>query len=82
VVLVGLMGSGKTTVGKKVARLVAGASSTPTWSSRPAPVGRWPTGSPPPGEDGFRDAEADLLAALAETATRARWWWVPAVGWW
>jgi len=70
VVLVGLMGSGKTTVGKKVARLLGwrfldGDVELEARSGRS--VAEWFADA---GEDAFRRAEADLLeAALAETAT-------------
>jgi shikimate kinase len=69
VVLVGLMGSGKTTVGKKVAKLlgwrfVDGDVELEARSGRS--VGEWFATD---GEDAFRRAEADLLGAvLAETA--------------
>ncbi len=67
VVLVGLMGSGKTTVGKKLAKLV-GARFVDADVELEGRSGRsvadWFTG----GEAAFRTAEADLLAALlAET---------------
>lgn len=69
VVLVGLMGSGKTTVGKKVAKLlgwrfVDGDVELESRSGRS--VADWFASG---GEDAFRRAEADLLATvLAETA--------------
>ncbi|MBX3313503.1 MAG: shikimate kinase [Actinobacteria bacterium] len=64
VVLVGLMGSGKTTVGKKVAK-VLGRRFVDADVELEVRTGRsvadWFTAA---GEDGFRDAERDLLAAL------------------
>src|SRR4051812_50160205 len=64
IVLVGLMGSGKTTVGKKVARLV-GRPFADADVELEARTGRtvadWFASD---GEDGFRAAEADVLAAL------------------
>jgi shikimate kinase len=72
VVLVGLMGSGKTTVGKKVAKLLG-------WRFLDADVeleartGRSVAGwFEAAGEDGFRAAEADLLdEVLAEAGPHA-----------
>lgn len=69
VVLVGLMGSGKTTVGKKVAKVlgrrfvdadveleVRSGRSVADWFAKA-------------GEDGFRDAEGELLASLVAEPT-------------
>lgn len=67
VVLVGLMGSGKTTVGKKVAKLI-GRGFVDADVELEARTGRsvadWFAG----GEDAFRTAEADLLASLLADA--------------
>lgn len=67
-VLVGLMGSGKTTVGKKVAKLT-GRRFVDADVELEARTGRSvATWFAEDGEDGFRRAEADLLTALlAET---------------
>lgn len=68
VVLVGLMGSGKTTVGKKVARLVD-ARFVDADVELEARTGRSVADWFADGEDAFRQAEAELLAdLLAESA--------------
>ena len=68
VVLVGLMGSGKTTVGKKVAKLL-GVRFVDADVELEARTGRsvadWFAAE---GEAGFRRAEADLLTSLLEDA--------------
>jgi shikimate kinase len=64
IVLVGLMGSGKTTVGKKVARLVGRpfADADVELEARTGrTVAEWFETA---GEEGFRAAETDVLAAL------------------
>ena len=63
IVLVGLMGSGKTTVGKKLARLV-GRHFVDADVELEARTGRSVADWFTDGEDAFRQAEADLLAAL------------------
>lgn len=63
VVLVGLMGSGKTTVGKKVAKLV-GRRFVDADVELEARTGRTVAEWFADGEDAFRGAEAHLLAAL------------------
>ena len=63
IVLVGLMGSGKTTVGKKLARLV-GRHFVDADVELEARTGRSVADWFTDGEDAFRHAEADLLAAL------------------
>ncbi len=63
VVLVGLMGSGKTTVGKKLAKLVAARfvdADVELEERTGRTVAEWFTD----GEDAFRTAEAELLASL------------------
>ena len=62
-VLVGLMGSGKTTVGKKVAKLV-GQRFVDADVELEARTGRTVAEWFADGEDAFRAAEAELLAAL------------------
>ena len=72
IVLVGLMGSGKTTVGKKVARILG-------WDFIDAdvelerrsgrPVAAWFAED---GEEAFREAEADLLASVLDEAAPDR----------
>ena len=64
IVLVGLMGSGKTTVGKKVAKLIGVRfvdADVELEARSGRSVAQWFTDE---GELGFRDAEADLLASL------------------
>ena len=63
IVLVGLMGSGKTTVGKKLARLI-GRHFVDADVELEARSGRSVADWFTDGEDGFRTAEADLLSAL------------------
>lgn len=63
IVLVGLMGSGKTTVGKKLARLV-GRHFVDADVELEARTGRSVADWFTDGEDAFRQAEADLVAAL------------------
>ena len=63
VVLVGLMGSGKTTVGKKVAKLV-GHRFVDADVELEARTGRSVADWFTDGEDAFRAAEAELLASL------------------
>lgn len=68
VVLVGLMGSGKTTVGKKVAKLLGWrfADADVELEARTGrSVAEWFEAT---GEDGFRAAEADLLDVLLAEA--------------
>ncbi|CAN5642030.1 hypothetical protein BH10ACT1_BH10ACT1_24410 [soil metagenome] len=65
VVLVGLMGSGKTTVGKKVAKLI-GRRFVDADVELEARTGRSVADWFTDGEDAFRSAEADLLAALLQ----------------
>lgn len=63
IVLVGLMGSGKTTVGKKLAKLV-GVRFVDADVELEARSGRSVAEWFADGEDAFRDGEADLLADL------------------
>lgn len=67
VVLVGLMGSGKTTVGKKLARLV-GRRFVDADVELEARTGRTVADWFTDGEAAFRDAEADLLDSLLAEA--------------
>ncbi len=67
VVLVGLMGSGKTTVGKKLARLV-GHRFVDADVELEARTGRSVADWFAEGEDAFRDAEGALLASLLAEA--------------
>lgn len=67
VVLVGLMGSGKTTVGRKLARLVGRRfvdADVELEARSGRTVAEWFT----EGEDAFRAAEAELLASLLDEA--------------
>ena len=68
--LVGMMGAGKTTIGRALARALGAASSpTPTacWSS--APACPWRTIFEIEGEEGFRRRESAVLAELAAAAS-------------
>lgn len=68
IVLVGLMGSGKTTVGKKLARLVGHRfidADVELEARTGRSVAEWFT----EGEDAFRAAEEDLLASLVAEPT-------------
>lgn len=72
VVLVGLMGSGKTTVGKKVAKLLGWDfvdADVELGARSGRSVAEWFEHA---GEPGFREAEADLIHALLAEATEAR----------